>query len=79
VDFMVEHFMSAVLWHSSSHNPLSYIGPSWLPVPRWTNDRGDAIRARERALQHIEIHPKQENIDAFKRLPLLGSALYTRG
>jgi hypothetical protein len=68
VDSMVGHFTNAVVQAAAVNIPRSSIRPRRVPVPRWTDECRDAIRARKRALKQFQIHPIQENLVSFKRL-----------
>jgi hypothetical protein len=68
VDSMVDMFTHAVLRASEQSIPRSSSKPRRVPVPWWTEECRDAIRARKRALKQFENHPIQENLISFKRL-----------
>jgi hypothetical protein len=68
VDTMVDHFTNAVVQAAAMNIALSSLRPLRFPVPWWTDECRDAIRARKRALNQFQIHPIQENLVSFKRL-----------
>jgi hypothetical protein len=70
VDSMVDHFTNAVLQAAAMNIPRSSIRPRRIPVPWWTDECGDTIRARKHALRQFQIQPTQENLVSFKRLCL---------
>jgi hypothetical protein len=68
VFYLLDHFTNAVVQATAMNIPWSSIRPRRVPVPLWTVDCSDAIRARKRALKQFQIHPIQENLVSFKRL-----------
>jgi hypothetical protein len=61
VDSMVDMFTLAILRASEQSIPRSSSKPRRVPVPWWTEECRDAIRARKRALWIFGRHPREEN------------------
>jgi hypothetical protein len=68
LDSMMDHFTNDVVQAATMNIPRSSIRPRRVPVPWWTDECHDAIRARKRALKQFQIQLIQENLVSFKRL-----------
>jgi exonuclease III len=67
VDSMVDMFTHAVLRASEHSIPRSSSKPRRVPVPWWTEECRDAIRALKRALGVFRRQPTEENLINFKQ------------
>jgi hypothetical protein len=60
VDSMVDYFTNAVVRAAAMNIPQSSIKPRRVPVPWWTDECRDTIRALKHALKQFQIHPIQK-------------------
>jgi hypothetical protein len=68
VDSVVDKFTYTVVGYSELPIPRSSTKPRRVPVPSWTKECRDALRARIRALRNFRWNHTEANLITFKRL-----------